>query len=255
MEEAGAATTRRFSEATEERKKTLRMSNVGTPCKRKLWYYTNLKEEEKDLPPNLHLKFLYGDILEALMISLAKAAGHEISGEQGEVEVAGIKGHRDCVIDGMVVDVKSAATFSFQKFKDNNIRSDDPFGYLKQLTGYVLGAKNDPLVTYKTSGAFLAVDKQHGHICLDVYDLTEEMKTFEAEVHATKAIVNGTFMPRRWFEPVPDGKSGNMKLPVSCSYCDFKVQCWPGLRAFAYSSGPAYLTKVGNLPRVPEFKP
>jgi hypothetical protein len=254
-ETLGEAAERRLNPSKEKRTKTLRMSNIGTPCKRKLWYYLNLPEHEQDLPANTHLKFFYGDIIEGLLIALAKAAGHTVTGEQGEVVVDAIVGHRDCVIDGVTVDVKSVSTMGFAKFKKNELRIDDPFGYLKQLTGYVYGAASDPLVTDKTGGAFLVMDKQHGHLHLDYYDLEHELVLFPSIVVATKMMSTMKATPHREWDAVPDGKSGNMKLPAACSYCDYKWECWPGLRGFAYSNGPTYLTRVINLPKVPEFKP
>lgn len=254
MQTMGEAATRRLTPSSEPRAKTLRMSNIGTPCKRKLWYYLNLPEHEQDLPAHVHLKFVYGDLIESLLISLAKAAGHTVTGEQDEVVVEGVVGHRDCVIDGCVVDVKSVSTMGFNKFKKNELRIDDPFGYLKQLTGYVYGAKDDPLVTDKKGGAFLVLDKQHGHIHLDYYDLEHELELFPSVVAATKLMSRMPKEPHREFDPIPDGKSGNMKLPAACSYCDYKWHCHPGLRGFAYSSGPVYLTRVAKLPAVPEFK-
>lgn len=254
MKTVGEAAERRLSPSTEKRPKTLRMSNIGTPCKRKLWYYLNLPEHEQDLPAHVHLKFIYGDLIESLLISLAKAAGHTVTGEQDEVVVEDVVGHRDCVIDGCVVDVKSVSTMGFNKFKKNELRIDDPFGYLKQLTGYVYGAKDDPLVTDKKGGAFLVLDKQHGHIHLDYYDLEHELELFPSVVVAAKLMSRMPKEPHREFDPIPDGKSGNMKLPAACSYCDYKWHCHPGLRGFAYSSGPIYLTRVAKLPAVPEFK-
>lgn len=253
-ENIGEAAERRLNPSKEKRPKTLRMSNIGTPCKRKLWYYLNLPEHEHELPAHTHLKFFYGDIIESLIISLAKAAGHSVTGEQDEVIVDGIVGHRDCVIDGVVVDVKSVSTMGFGKFKRNELRADDPFGYIKQLTGYVYGAKEDPLVTDKTGGAFLVMDKQHGHLHLDYYDLTHELILFPRHLATTKMLCDTKIKPNREWDAVPDGKSGNMKLQSGCSYCDHKWECWPGLRGFAYSNGPTYLTKVVNLPKVPEFK-
>ncbi len=253
-ETIGEAAERRLTPTTEKREKTLRMSNIGTPCKRKLWYYLNLSEHEQDLPANAHLKFFYGDIIEGLLLSLAKAAGHTVEGEQDEIIVDGIVGHRDAVIDGVTVDVKSASTMGFKKFEKNELRVDDPFGYLKQLTGYVYGAKDDPLVKDKKGGAFLVMDKTLGNLVLDYYDLEHELELFPSVVVATKLMVTMKIEPHREWEPVPDGKSGNMKLPAACSYCDYKWECWKGLRGFAYSNGPTYLTKVVNVPKVPEFK-
>lgn len=253
-ETIGEAAERRLTPSTEPRAKTLRMSNIGTPCKRKLWYYLNLPEHETDLPAHAHLKFFYGDIIEGLILSLAKAAGHTVEGEQDEIIVDGIVGHRDAVIDGVTVDVKSVSTMGFSKFKRNELRADDPFGYMKQLTGYVYGAKDDPKVTDKTGGAFLVMDKQHGHLHLDYYDLEHELVLFPSVVGSAKVLSTLPTAPYREWEAIPDGKSGNMKLPAACSYCDYKWTCWPALRGFAYSNGPVYLTKVVKVPLVPEFK-
>ena len=82
----------------------------------------------------------------------------------------------------MTIDVKSCSSYAFKKFKEGRLRDDDPFGYISQLSSYVYAGKDDPLVTNKTHGAFLAVDKQNGHICLDVYDFSEELKTKEKEI-------------------------------------------------------------------------
>lgn len=251
MKAMGETATRRLLPSEEPRKKSLRMSNIGQPCKRKLWYYVNLPGTvEPDLTPSTMLKFFYGDIIETLVLSLAKAAGHDVQGEQDEISVEGVKGHRDCVIDGMVVDVKSASSMSFEKFKYNRLKTEDPFGYIGQLTGYLAAAQDDPLVTNKNEAAFLAIDKQHGHIVLDVYDLRDEVEDFPKEVSVTKAVVNATIVPPRAFEDVPEGKSGNMKLCAACSYCDYKDLCWPGLKQYFYARGPVWLTKVVKEPRV-----
>lgn len=249
----GQAAERRLTPSTEARDKTLRMSNIGTPCKRKLWYYLNLPAHESTIQPDALLKFFYGDIIENLLICLAKAAGHTVEGEQDEVNVNGIIGHRDCVIDGVTVDVKSVATQSMSKFLNNSLRIDDPFGYLTQLTGYVYAGKEDPLVKDKTGGAFLVMDKQHGKLHLDYYDLEPELYLFPEKITVAKTLSAISHAPYREFEPVPDGASGNMKLIPACSYCDYKWECWPSLRGFAYSNGPTYLTKVVKLPKVPEF--
>lgn len=58
--------------------------------------------------------------------------------------------------------------------------------------------------------------------------------------------------PERAFQPEPDGKSGNMKLGLQCSYCNMKHACYPNLRTFIYSNGPRYLTTVVKTPDVPE---
>ena len=236
----------------------LRLSNMGTPCTRKLWYTCNTDQEggsieREPLPPHTRLKFLYGDILEALLISLAKAAGHRVEGTQTQLHVAGIKGHRDCVIDGITVDVKSASSYSFNKFRDGRLREDDPFGYVSQLSSYVYAGRSDTTVEcHPTLGAFLVVDKTLGHICLDMYDFGHEIDTKEEDFEEIKRLVSMSTPPPRAYEDQEEGKSGNMKLGVSCSYCEFKQGCWPGLRTFLSSRGPVFLTKVEREPRMEE---
>lgn len=243
---------KRFSKPQEPRD-YLGLSSIGQPCGRKLWFKINRPELGEELSAEALGTFFYGDILEYVVISLAMAAGHRVAGLQEQLDVHGIKGHGDCIIDGVVVDVKSASRFGFEKFKKHAVKEDDPFGYISQLSSYLYGYKDDPRVTTKNKAAFLVVQKDRFKLCLDVYDFTEELKAKEAEVEAVKAMVAGD-MPDRGFDPVPDGKSGNMKLATGCSYCEFKHHCWDNLRTFAYSTGPVFLTKVVKEPRVPEVK-
>jgi hypothetical protein len=224
----------------------LRFSNIGQPD-RKLWYLVNGTKQE-ELTPQTYFKFLYGDVIEQLIVFLAKEAGHEVSHEQAEVEVEGVKGHLDCVIDGVTVDVKSASPFGFAKFQDGRLFEEDPFGYVKQLAGYA------NVVTPETGGAFLAFNKVNGEIC--ILNLGPSMLTGnkpEDRITHLKEMVKLPEPPAKCYPDVPDGKSGNMKLGTACSYCNFKAKCWDNLRGFAYSTGPRYLTKVKLLPKPPEF--
>lgn len=228
---------------------TLRMSNIGRPCERQLYYEVN-GEEGEPLPPEAHLKFMYGDVLELLMLFLAEASGHDVQGTQDEQEIEGIKGHRDAVIDGTIVDVKSASTFSFRKFEEGTLAENDSFGYIDQLQSYLYAGQADDKVTDKDRGAFLVVDKTLGHICLDIHE--RKNVPYDKIFRHKKDVVSRTEIPDRGFEPVPDGKSGNEKLATNCSYCQFKRSCYPGLRTFLYSNGPTFLTKVVREPNVQE---
>ena len=64
--------------------------------------------------------------------------------------------------------------------------------------------------------------------------------------------------PERCYNPIPDGKSGNMQLPKGCVYCRHKFECHKdanegkGLRVFKYSNGNRYLTQVPKVPNVIE---
>lgn len=237
----------------EDRPATLRLSAMGTPCPRKLWYSINQPDGGEDLPANVRFKFLYGDILEEVLLSLAKAAGHTVEGMQDRLEVDGIVGHRDAVIDGVTVDVKSASSYSFQKFKSGTLRDNDSFGYISQLSSYVFAGRTHPVESHPSHGAFLVVDKVSGDICLDYHDFTEDIETKLEDINHVRDLINDTeTLPPRSFDPVPDGKSGNEKLPIFCSYCDKKFKCHPEVRTFLYSNGLTFLTTVKRLPKVTE---
>ncbi len=235
----------------EERKGTLRMSNIGSPCDRKLYYSVNTPEKAEPLEPQVRIKFLFGDILEELLLFFADASGHDVRGRQDTLTIEGIEGHRDSVIDGTTVDVKSASSYSFDKFESHSLTKDDPFGYEDQLQSYIHAGQDDPLVTDKKRGAFLVIDKTLGKICLDVHERKEF--PYEALYRSKKRMVAGEELPDRGFQPELDGKSGNEKLGNFCSYCDFKNVCHPNLRTFLYSGKPRFLTTVKREPDVPEL--
>jgi len=241
----------RFSKPQEPRG-YLSLSGLGNPCDRDLWYKVNMTDKAEPLGAETLGTFFYGDLLEAVVIALAKASGHDVQGEQDRLDVHGIKGHRDVVIDGVTVDVKSASSFSFEKFKAGKLREEDPFGYISQLSSYVYAGKDDPLVTDKTRGAFLAVRKDRFKLCLDMYDFTEELKTKEAEILKKKEVVSGP-IPEERIPPVPQSKtSPNTKLSTKCGYCSYRKLCYPEARTFLYSSGPVFLVDVEKLPNVME---
>lgn len=226
----------------------LRPSNLGTPCERKLWYTCNTPEHAEPLSPKVRFKFLYGDILEALVLFLAKEAGHDVTGEQDKVELEGIVGSRDAVIDGVLVDVKSANSRSYSKFRDNTVRKDDPFGYITQLMFY-LEASDD--VPRKDMAAFLAVDKELGNLCIT--KVPNEQIDFKKVISAKRDSCALPEPPPRGHTDEPDGKAGNKKLGTACKYCAFKQECWPSLRTFLYSNGPRFLTKTVRVPDVMEI--
>jgi hypothetical protein len=241
----------RFTEAQKPRN-YLSLSSLGTPCHRKLWYKINESEKAEKLTAESLGTFFYGDLLEVLVIALAKAAGHKVEGMQDTVEVHGIKGHIDCIIDGVMVDVKSASKYSFEKFKNHELEGNDPFGYVSQLSSYLYAAKTDKRVINKHEACFLVVQKDRFKLCLDRYDFTQQLKNKGQEVENIKSVVSGP-IPTDRIPPVPQSKtSPNTKLDIQCSYCEFRATCYPEARKFIYSTGPLFLVDVNKLPNVPE---
>lgn len=224
----------------------LRLSKLGPQCPRALWYSVHHPELREILPPWVNIKLTYGHILEALAIAMAKESGHSVVGEQDELIVDGVRGHRDCVIDGCIVDVKSANSRTFEKIKSKAISKDDLFGYLDQLDGYLVGSLTDDLVTVKDRAYLLVIDKVLGHLCLYEHRIREEY--IRDRIRSYKEIVDRDTPPACLCRSVPDGQSGNLKLDTKASYSSYKYCCFPHLRTFLYANGPVHLTKVVRRP-------
>ena len=238
-----------FLYETPRANKNLRLSVIGRPD-RQLWYDIN-EPNEKPLSSSLRIKFLYGYLLEELLILLSSVAGHEVTHQQKEVTVAGIKGHQDCMIDNFLIDCKSASWRAFQKFKNNTLSEDDPFGYIAQMSAYAEANNVE-------EGGFLVIDKQSGEICLSKVNSLEMINAKKRITHLKKIIKHKT-APSKCFDDLPEGKSGNRKLDVRCIFCSHKSKCWSdandgkGLRIFQYERGKKYLTQVKREPNVTEI--
>jgi hypothetical protein len=196
------------------------------------------------------IKFLYGHILEEVVLMLARLSGHEVSDEQKEVTVNDVKGHMDCKIDGEVVDVKTASSFAFKKFKYGTLPDDDPFGYISQLSGYEQSEGT-------TGGGFLVINKETGELTFYAPDEFDKIDTGKRIKTIRKAFKSET-PPDKCYPEVPEGTKGNMKIHRGCSYCPHKFVCHAdsndgqGLRGFRYAKGVTYFTKVVKEPNVEE---
>lgn len=231
----------------------LRMSNLGEKCHRKLWYRANKPETSEPLDGHTILKFLIGDICEEVILSLAEQTPeHTVEGRQDSLTLEGVPGHRDAIIDGVLVDVKSANSRGMVKFTNHRLHDDDPFGYLDQLDAYLASSQDHNALGVKTEAAFLAFDKELGHLVLDKYKTRN--KPWHEIIPRLKAMLASPEPPSRYYKEEPDGKSGNMQIPMECRYCQFKKECWKDrpLRKFIYSTGPRWLTKVVRQPEVYE---
>ena len=230
---------------------TLRMSNIGKPT-RQLWYDMKADNTDKQpMEPHLFIRFLYGHLLEEVVLLLVRLAGHKVSDEQKEVKVSNVVGHMDCKIDGEVVDIKTASSFAFRKFTNDTLKDDDPFGYLAQLSGYEEAEKTK-------AGGFLVLNKESGELTMHRPSFFDKPNAKNKIREVKKALKLDT-PPALCYTPIPEGKAGNMKLPRGCTYCRHKNECHKdandgkGLRVFKYSRGLTYLTKVEKEPNVLEI--
>ncbi len=227
----------------------LRMSNIGRPARR-LWFDKQTEAENRRLEPSLFVKFLYGHLLEEVILFLVRMSGHKVTDEQKEIDIEGIKGHMDCKIDGTVVDVKSASNFSFSKFKKGLLREDDPFGYIAQLSAYEEAEQS-------TDAGFLVINKETGELCLHQPDELDKPNV-KNHIKELKKKLDLDTPPDLCYSPIPEGKAGNMRIAKNCMYCPYKKECFKdsnngkGLRAFRYAKGLTYFTEVKNEPKVDE---
>ena len=102
------------------------------------------------------------------------------------------------------------------------------------------------------------MNKESGELALY---LPEELDkpNIESKITTVKKSLKNETPPELCYQPIPDGVSGNMKLPRGCTYCRHKIECHKdsnngkGLRVFQYARGLSYLTRVVKQPKVQEI--
>ena len=196
----------------------------------------------QDVAYNDVMRFLMGDLVEAVALFVMKGAGINVVSEQKECDLTiadqDIKGTLDVVlnIDGeeKVWDVKSTSPWSFEnKFSGRGgyeaIKEDDPFGYIMQGHLY---AESDK----KPFGGWIAINKSSGE-----WDFVEAPENQDADrkeyLKEANRIVKAIITDAKFkipFEAVPETyirggqkiDTGNKLMPKTCTFCSFKEHCW-----------------------------
>jgi hypothetical protein len=243
---------------------TIFPSEVGHPCKRKLWYDRHYSAVDmkpvEEIGPNTKMKFMYGDMLESIAIPLIRATGRSVSEvdakrvrtfTDSDGDTWTVSGRTDLCVDGCVVDVKSMSGISYQMYTTKGIPGADTFGYRWQLHTYnwMVGSTDE-------SGLF-GINKENGAVSFIENEETDLEATHDRLLDIAVAVKDPLIMP----SGIPDqmeGASGNRKLSTICSYCKYKDECWKmvnggsGPRKFLYSNKVVYLTEVKREPKVTE---
>ena len=221
---------------------SLRMSGLGRPlCQQ--WH--DKQESDRNIEYNAIMRFLFGDIIEAIAMVILKGSGVNVQSEQEKVsldlESCKLDGTLDVVIDDKVWDIKSASPYAFsKKFSGdfggyNKVKEDDTFGYLMQ--GYLYSKAKE-----LDFGGWIVIDKASGEwaVCeapdYQQEDSTNQLK--KAENNAKTMIkdkpLKKEFADREETFRIAYGKrkgevvsTGNRLMHTVCSYCDYKKQCWP----------------------------
>ena len=230
----------------DERKFTLRMSNIGRPlCQ--LWFDKNDPKAGVDMPTNFLMNMMLGDIVEAIFKGVLTEAGVDFSDGFKSTLTAGrhkIDGTHDLIMDRKVDDIKSASPWSFKnKFKDYaTLKDHDSFGYIGQLAGYAKALGVDP-------GGWWVINKANGEFkYISAWDMKVEVDDIIDSV-AKKADSLESNQFKRCFEPVEETfrkkPTGNKVLAEECGWCKYRYKCWPSVQEL-----PSLASQAKNPPMV-----
>lgn len=213
----------------EHNPKALHASKIGKNCLRQMWYAQYMPGVAEPYQPHTLIKFTFGDLVEEFALDLVAAAGHDVARRQERVEFTidngfTVSGRIDAVIDGFIVDVKSTSPYSYNDWAGKALTADnDSFGYRWQLHTYGKGLPDGAV--NKDRGYLLLMDKQNGHIGLSWVDFDWAAYDTRLKIIA-KLLSDEKNPPPRMFHPEERDKLGNDKLPLECSYCDYRLECW-----------------------------
>jgi len=219
----------------------IRMSGLGRPiCQQIL-------EREKhieDMDYNALFRFLFGDIVESVLVLIMEQADVDIVEKQKAVKLT-IAGHevngtldlimRDELGVEKVWDVKSASEWAF-KFKYtgyggyDKIKEDDPFGYIMQ--GHLYAE-----ATGLPFGGWVVVNKSSGEVAMveapDWQDEDRRLYMADAEKRVKRLLDPDPNFVKPFKSEFETYKvkgevirTGNKTLPKICGMCGHRSHCW-----------------------------
>ena len=216
----------------------MRMSGLGRPlCQQKM----EKKGNKQEVAYNDMMRFLMGDLVEAVAVFTMKAAGVKVVDTQTpcELELGGekIRGTLDIILDDgekKVWDIKSTSPWSFDnKFSGRGgydvIKEDDPFGYAMQ--GFLYSESQD-----LPFGGWIAINKSSGEwdFVEAPADQEEDRKRYIADAHSRVESLLKDDKFKIPFDAIDEAYTvkgekiytGNKLMPKTCTFCSFKEKCW-----------------------------
>lgn len=239
-----------------------RMSSIGMPLCQIMHYVRGY--EPLPLSYTDRMRFVYGDVAEAILILVLKSAGINVEAEFMPVElnIGGInlKGTYDVLIDGEVWDIKSTSAYAFNKFETfSNLEQNDDFGYIAQGILYGEAAKTNFagwIAFNKNNGEFRLLETPKGY----QYDILVEKTLTEVDekiryINNAKQEISTHQPIKREFdleeEKYRKKYTGNKYLPFACSWCAQKYNCYdninPQLNPFSTAKVPVFRDYVGEV--------
>lgn len=219
---------------------TMRMSNLGR-AKCQLWYDKNKPEAATPMQPFFLMQMLIGDVTEAVLKGLLRAAGVAFKDTDTvtlDVNGKSIRGSYDLLLDNEVVDIKSASPWSYtNKFSDyETLEAGDSFGYVSQLVGYAKAAGVDV-------GGWLVVNKSNGEF--KYLKAEPDVDAVLKQIAETVEYIDSNAPFKRSYEAEAEtfyGKlTGNLVVPEACKFCNYRSDCWKGTREL-----PKLVTKAST---------
>jgi len=216
----------------------MRMSGLGRHlCQQKM----EKKGNKQEVAYNDMMRFLMGDLVEAVAVFTMKAAGVKVVDTQTpcELELGGekIRGTLDIILDDgekKVWDIKSTSPWSFDnKFSGRGgydvIKEDDPFGYAMQ--GFLYSESQD-----LPFGGWIAINKSSGEwdFVEAPADQEEDRKRYIADAHSRVESLLKDDKFKIPFDAIDEAYTvkgekiytGNKLMPKTCTFCSFKEKCW-----------------------------
>lgn len=240
---------------------TVYVTQITSNCPRRRWYEYNHDKvgiPKERITGQNRFKFVYGDLIEETVLFFAELAGHDVQYRQERLtmlvqrgaETYTLAGRIDAMIDGVLVDLKSMESFSYDRFAKGTY--DDKWGYGNQLMTYDTMLHNDKRYPAPADTMILGINKLNGRMHLG-------RMPSDPNFNVGKAVGDAVNKNKAKVHPMRQTKtaSGVESLETMCAYCPFKVDCYAelgGLSVYAYAEGPKFV--VGNCakpPKVPEI--
>jgi hypothetical protein len=216
----------------------IRMSGLGRPlCQQKM----EKRGYSQDVGYNDMMRFLLGDLVEAVAVFVLKAAGVNVvdTHRKCSLDLAGedVKGTLDIILDDgeqKVWDIKSTSPWAYEnKFSGRGgyavIKEDDPFGYIMQ--GYLYSEAQD-----MPFGGWIAINKSTGEwdFVEAPNDQQQDREEYLAEAKARVKSLKKDDKFKIPFEAIDESYTvkgdkvytGNKLMPRTCTFCSFKEHCW-----------------------------
>jgi hypothetical protein len=215
----------------------IRMSGLGRPlCQQQL----SLSGEKEDMEYTTFMRFIFGDMIESLVVLIMRAADINIIELQKQVELdlgddIVIRGTLDAILDDgtgpKVWDIKSASDFAFNhKFGNfggyEAIKKEDTFGYLMQ--GYLYSTAVD-----LPFGGWIVVNKNSGEwvVCHAPDDQEDDRRRYIEDAKSRAKYLMSKAKFRKEFQPENEmhknEPTGNKLMHRTCTFCGYKSKCWP----------------------------